>query len=103
MGKIAGAFGSWEVIEEATDGGPERLDSSFGGFAQKRLELGEELLDRIEIGRVGRQVDEGEAVAGTPAVMNAILDAVARLGVRDLPMPAAPERIWRALRERAPR
>jgi hypothetical protein len=35
----------------------------FGGFAQKRLELGEELLDRIEIGRIGRQVEEGGAQA----------------------------------------
>ena len=45
-------------------------------------------------------VGEGGAVAGTPAVMNAILDALAALGVSDLPMPATPERIWRALRRR---
>jgi carbon-monoxide dehydrogenase large subunit len=31
--------------------------------------------------------------------MNAILDAIAALGVNDVPMPATPERIWRALRE----
>jgi carbon-monoxide dehydrogenase large subunit len=47
-------------------------------------------------------VGEGGAVAGTPTVMNAILDALAPLGVGDVPMPAIPERIWRALRERAP-
>ncbi len=47
-------------------------------------------------------VGEGGAVAGTPAVMNAILDALAPLGVSDLPMPATPERIWRALRRRPP-
>ena len=44
---------------------------------------------------------EGGTVASTPAVMNAILDALAPLGVTDLPMPATPERIWRALRDRA--
>jgi carbon-monoxide dehydrogenase large subunit len=33
--------------------------------------------------------------------MNAILDALAPLGVTDVPMPATPERIWRAMRERA--
>jgi len=33
--------------------------------------------------------------------MNAILDAPAPLGVTDLPMPAAPERVRRAIRERA--
>jgi carbon-monoxide dehydrogenase large subunit len=46
-------------------------------------------------------VGEGGAVAGTPTVMNAILDALAPLGVGDVPMPATPERVWRALRDRA--
>src|SRR5229473_6759158 len=43
-------------------------------------------------------VGEGGTVAGTPTVMNAILDALAPLGVTDLAMPATPERIWRAMR-----
>jgi aerobic carbon-monoxide dehydrogenase large subunit len=43
-------------------------------------------------------VGEGGTVASTPTVMNAILDALAPLGVTDLPMPATPERIWRAIR-----
>jgi aerobic carbon-monoxide dehydrogenase large subunit len=42
-------------------------------------------------------VGEGGTVASTPTVMNAILDALAPLGVTDLPMPATPERIWRAM------
>jgi carbon-monoxide dehydrogenase large subunit len=33
--------------------------------------------------------------------MNAILDALAPAGVTDVPMPATPERIWRAIREHA--
>src|SRR6516162_6968906 len=45
-------------------------------------------------------VGEGGTVASTPTVMNAILDGLAPLGVTDLPMPATPERIWRAVRER---
>jgi carbon-monoxide dehydrogenase large subunit len=48
-------------------------------------------------------VGAGSAMAGTPTVMNAILDALAPLGVSDVPMPATPERIWRALRQRAQR
>ena len=43
-------------------------------------------------------VGEGGTVAATPTVMNAILDALAPLGVTDVPMPATPERIWRAMR-----
>jgi carbon-monoxide dehydrogenase large subunit len=46
-------------------------------------------------------VGEGGTVAATPTVMNAILDALTPLGVTNLPMPATPERIWRAIRERA--
>jgi carbon-monoxide dehydrogenase large subunit len=46
-------------------------------------------------------VGEGGTVASTPTVMNAILDALAPHGVADVPMPATPERIWRAMREHA--
>jgi len=42
-------------------------------------------------------VGEGGTVAATPTVMNAILDALAPLGVSDVAMPATPERIWRAI------
>jgi carbon-monoxide dehydrogenase large subunit len=31
-------------------------------------------------------------------VINAIVDALAELGVRHIEMPATPERIWRAIR-----
>jgi carbon-monoxide dehydrogenase large subunit len=44
-------------------------------------------------------VGEGGTVAATPTVINAILDALAPFGVTDLPMPATPERIWRAIRD----
>ena len=46
-------------------------------------------------------VGEGGTVASTPTVMNAILDALSPLGVTDVPMPATPERIWRAMQDRA--
>jgi carbon-monoxide dehydrogenase large subunit len=36
-------------------------------------------------------------IAAAPAVMNAVIDAVAPLGVRHLDMPATPERVWRAI------
>jgi carbon-monoxide dehydrogenase large subunit len=41
---------------------------------------------------------EAGVTGALPAVMNAVLDALAARGVRDLDMPATPERIWRALR-----
>jgi carbon-monoxide dehydrogenase large subunit len=32
-------------------------------------------------------------------VINAIVDALAHLGVRHIDMPATPERVWRAIRD----
>jgi carbon-monoxide dehydrogenase large subunit len=40
---------------------------------------------------------EAGAIAAFPAIANAILDALAPLGVTDLRGPATPERIWRAI------
>jgi carbon-monoxide dehydrogenase large subunit len=44
-------------------------------------------------------VGELGTVGGTPTVINAVLDALRPLGVKDIDMPATPERVWRALRE----
>jgi aerobic carbon-monoxide dehydrogenase large subunit len=46
-------------------------------------------------------VGEGGTVAATPTVMNAIIDALAPLGISDVAMPATPERVWRAIRDRS--
>jgi carbon-monoxide dehydrogenase large subunit len=40
---------------------------------------------------------EAGTVGALPAVMNAVLDALAPLGVRELDMPATGERVWNAL------
>jgi carbon-monoxide dehydrogenase large subunit len=34
-----------------------------------------------------------------PAVGNALVDALKALGIREVPMPASPERLWRTIRE----
>ena len=44
---------------------------------------------------------EAGAVGALPAMMNALADALAPLGLESVPMPATPERIWRMLREAA--
>jgi aerobic carbon-monoxide dehydrogenase large subunit len=41
---------------------------------------------------------EAGAVGAMPAVGNALVDALKPLGVREVPMPATPERLWRAIR-----
>ena len=42
---------------------------------------------------------EAGAIGAPPAVMNALLDALAPLGVRHIDMPATPQRVWQAIRE----
>ena len=47
-----------EPTEESSDGIPESFAVPGGGLADQRLQFGEGLLNRIEIGAVGRQVDK---------------------------------------------
>jgi aerobic carbon-monoxide dehydrogenase large subunit len=44
-------------------------------------------------------IGESATIGSTPAVLNAVLDALAPLGVRDLQMPVNGERVWRAIRD----
>ncbi len=44
-------------------------------------------------------VGEAGTIGSTPAVQNAVIDAVSHLGVRHIDMPCTPERVWRAIRE----
>ena len=44
-------------------------------------------------------VGEAGTIASTPAVVNAVLDAIRHRGVSDIAMPCTPERVWRALSE----
>jgi aerobic carbon-monoxide dehydrogenase large subunit len=44
-------------------------------------------------------VGEAGTIAAPPAVINAIVDALAPLGVRNVERPATPERVWRAIQE----
>lgn len=55
---------------------------------------------RNELGAKG--IGESGTVGATPAVQNAVIDALAHLGVRHIDMPLTPETVWRALAARAP-
>ena len=44
-------------------------------------------------------VGEVGAIGVPPAVINAVVDALAHLGVEHMDMPASPERVWRAIRD----
>ncbi len=42
-------------------------------------------------------VGEGGTVAGTPTIVNALLDALADYGVREIDTPVTPQRVWQAI------
>jgi aerobic carbon-monoxide dehydrogenase large subunit len=44
-------------------------------------------------------VGEAGTIASTPAVVNAIVDALRPLGIQDVIMPCTPERVWRAIQD----
>ncbi len=64
-------------------------------------------LPHIETGRLNiptnrnglgtRGIGENGAIAAPPAVQNAVVDAVAHLGVTHIDMPLAPQRVWEAI------
>ncbi|MGW0758481.1 xanthine dehydrogenase family protein molybdopterin-binding subunit [Streptomyces sp. NPDC002814] len=46
-------------------------------------------------------VGEAGTIASTPAVVNAVVDALRPLGVADVRMPCTPQRVWEAIEEAA--
>ncbi len=44
-------------------------------------------------------IGEAATVGSTPAVQNAVVDALSPLGIRHVDMPLTPDRVWRAVRD----
>jgi carbon-monoxide dehydrogenase large subunit len=44
-------------------------------------------------------IGESGTIGSTPAVQNAVVDALSHLGVRHIDMPCTPERVWTAIQE----
>src|SRR6266436_2472263 len=80
------------------------LAASFMDYAMPRADTFPELKTALSevpspTNRLGvRSGGEGGTTPALAAVINAIVDALAELGVRHIEMPATPERVWRAIR-----
>jgi carbon-monoxide dehydrogenase large subunit len=46
-------------------------------------------------------IGESATIGSTPAVQNAVVDAVRHLGVRHVDLPCTPQRVWRAIQQAA--
>jgi aerobic carbon-monoxide dehydrogenase large subunit len=44
-------------------------------------------------------IGESGAIAASPAVVNAVIDALSHEGVTHIDMPASPMRVWQTLQE----
>ena len=90
-----------EEIVFSDDANP--LTSSFADYAAiSAAELPSFELVHMEtptpINELGAKgIGESGTVGAPPAVMNAVVDALAHLGVRNVDMPATPQRVWHAL------
>ncbi len=67
-----------------------------GGLSQMHCETNSVPTRTNPLGVKG--AGEAGAVGAMPAVGNALVDALTPLGIREVPMPATPERLWRAIR-----
>ena len=94
-----------QIVYEPESG--QLLTSSFMEYAMPRADT---LCDmHIESNPVPTKLNpmgaKGAGEAGTvgalPVVINAVMSALAPLGVRDLDMPASSERVWRAIQDAA--
>jgi CO/xanthine dehydrogenase Mo-binding subunit len=93
-----------EVIYDA-DGNP--LTATFAGYPflsateVPSFELAEMQTPTSYNPLGAKGIGEAGTIGSTPAVQNAIIDALAPLGVRHIDMPASPQRVWQALRAAA--
>ena len=90
-----------EVIYDA-DGNP--MTASFADYAfvsaaeMPSFELADMATPTTYNPLGAKGIGEAATIGSTPAVQNAIIDAVAHLGVRHIDMPATPQRVWQSLR-----
>src|SRR6516165_519856 len=86
-------------------GAGQLLAASFMDYAMPRADTLPALATALSevpapTNRLGvRSGGEGGTTPALAVVINAIVDALAELGVRHIEMPATPERVWRAIRE----
>ena len=102
-GGIAQAFGQAMVERVKYDGDGQLLTGSLGDYAVPRAEdmPGMILGHTVTPTPLNPLGAKGVGEAGTngcpPAIANAVIDALAPLGIRHLDLPYSSDRVWEAL------
>ena len=103
-GGLAQGIGQALLEGAAYDERGQLLTSSYMQYAMPRagdlpfFEVGHTVTACTHNPLGAKGVGEVGAIGVPPAVIGAVLDALAPAGVTDIEMPATPERVWRALR-----
>jgi carbon-monoxide dehydrogenase large subunit len=93
----------WEGAQYGEDG--QLLTGSLMEYALPKAAFFPSIeLDRTEtptdVNPLGvKGAGETGTIASTPAVVNAVMDALAPLGIAHVDMPLTPERVWRAMQD----
>jgi carbon-monoxide dehydrogenase large subunit len=101
-GGIAQGIGQALYEEAVYDDAGNLLTTTLADYlVPSAADLPSYVTDRTEspaANRLGvKGVGEAGTIASTPAVVNAVVDALRPLGVTDITMPCSPERVWRAI------
>jgi len=96
----------WEHHAYAADG--QLLSGTLMDYAIPRADdlpsfTTEETVTRTPFNPLGAKgIGEAATIGSTPAVVNAVVDALRPLGIKHLDMPLRPERVWMAIRSATP-
>jgi carbon-monoxide dehydrogenase large subunit len=105
QGGIAQGLGQALMENVAFDGDGQQLSGSFMDYAMpKAAHFGPITVKSNPVPTATNPLGvkgAGEAgnVGALPALMNALVDALSPFGIRQVPMPATPENLWRLIRD----
>jgi aerobic carbon-monoxide dehydrogenase large subunit len=102
-GGLAQGIGQALLEEAVYDEGGQLVNGTYLGYVMPRaadlpmFKVGNHVTACTHNPLGVKGVGETGAIGVPPAVINAVLDALAPLGVTDISMPATPEKVWRAI------
>ena len=107
-GSIAQGLGETlveQVVYDRESG--QLLTGSFLDYCMPRADIMPDIVSELALvpaktNPLGVKGGSEAGNVGAPAaIINAVIDALSPWGVTDIPMPATPERVWRAIHEAA--
>ncbi|MDA0342222.1 MAG: molybdopterin-dependent oxidoreductase, partial [Proteobacteria bacterium] len=102
-GGVVQGLGQALMEHVAYDGDGQMLSGSFMDYAMPRagdlpnFAFGSHPVPATTNALGAKGCGEAGCAGAMPAVMNAVVDALAELGVAHVDMPATPERVWRII------